>query len=340
MCRFKTISSLLLIVNLIFFPIFISYLYFLVTFDWESEILKDGGHFVKLRDGRYLEYFELGDPENDVVVFIPGASSTGWGISEGFKISHPKLFENHYWLIPSLPGYGGSSLAKDRRLEDFPLDVEDWLTQMGLQEREILFIGCSLGSTHVYSIGCVDSSLKIKKLILSSPLFPEYFDEESNPGIPSSYDALLQNKLLFDLSGIVFHYAPSLVMNEKAHEGRMNDCLNFPQEILSISQKDHRRVGKFDLSGFFYNFVLWMKPTSDALKKCPTKRLKLLKEQNKIMITYGAKDKVCPFGNVQEYLKSFEMEEKELIRYEDGHCGCIRNIEDYFFKAILMDKNK
>lgn len=78
-------------------------------FDPHSISQKDGGSFLKLRDGRILEFYECGtSTSEDVVLFLHGGFQTGRAWKQ--MLERTKISKNGVRLITiSLPGFGKSS---------------------------------------------------------------------------------------------------------------------------------------------------------------------------------------------------------------------------------------
>ena len=90
---------------------------------------------LRLRDGRRLAYTEYGDPDGSPVMLFHGNPSSGlsWGLIPGCP------FRRDLRLIaPDRPGFGRSDFQPGRRLLDWPDDVSELGTALGLDRFVVL----------------------------------------------------------------------------------------------------------------------------------------------------------------------------------------------------------
>jgi tetratricopeptide (TPR) repeat protein len=98
---------------------------------------------MRLRDGRWLGYLDLGDPDGAPIVYCHGAPSSRldyYGDDEMLRDLHIRL------VVPDRPGYGLSDFQPHRRLLDWPADVEQLADHLGLSRFAVL--GASAGGPH------------------------------------------------------------------------------------------------------------------------------------------------------------------------------------------------
>lgn len=110
-----------------------------------SPVPTTAGKTIKLRDGRNLGYHEYGDANGTPVIYIHGTPDSGVTLSG---------FENHLakrlgvrWVAPDRPGIGLSTFHQDRRVIDYPSDLQHLIDHLGLDQYRIL--GTSGGTGYV-----------------------------------------------------------------------------------------------------------------------------------------------------------------------------------------------
>lgn len=98
---------------------------------------------LKLRDGRWLGFVELGDPDGIPVICCHGTPGSRLDMIDGEETVR-KL--NLRMIVPDRPGYGLSTFQRRRRLLDWPVDVEQLADYLGL--RRFAVLGVSGGGPH------------------------------------------------------------------------------------------------------------------------------------------------------------------------------------------------
>eukprot|EP00854_Cymbomonas_tetramitiformis_P019113 gene19113-22854_t len=138
-----------------------------------KNILRDGGKYVQLSDGRIVEYFVYGSEATDarVLVQINGSMGTGWMFGQ-FPASVQKLKElNVKGLSITVPGHGYSSAQAGRKIGDWAKDdVEPVLMAEGVTG---LFMveGTSFGSSHAMAVAAHFGE-RVSALHLHVPYLP------------------------------------------------------------------------------------------------------------------------------------------------------------------------
>ena len=108
------------------------------------------GRYVKLPDGRILEYLVYGSKDADAKVIVqmhPQGGSAGVVCRFTAKICREL---NVKGIAPSCPGHGFSDIHVNRTIADFPKDLEVVLEAEGV--REFMVEGMSLGTPHAMAI--------------------------------------------------------------------------------------------------------------------------------------------------------------------------------------------
>ena len=99
--------------------------------------------FVTLRDGRRLAYAEYGDPAGEPAFYFHG---TPGGYLEGQLLDEAARAEGVRLIAVDRPGYGDSDFKPGRRLRDWPEDVSDLASALGIDAFSV--IGLSGGGPH------------------------------------------------------------------------------------------------------------------------------------------------------------------------------------------------
>ena len=116
------------------------------------EMSTPGYHELRLRDGRTLAYNEYGSPAGKPIVYCHGAPSSraeGDLIVNGATASALGLRV----IVPDRPGMGRSDRQPGRRIVDWPNDVIDLATALGLETFAVL--GSSGGAPYAAACGAI-----------------------------------------------------------------------------------------------------------------------------------------------------------------------------------------
>ncbi|KAF5002045.1 hypothetical protein FGRMN_656 [Fusarium graminum] len=109
------------------------------------------GKAIKLSDGRQLGYHDFGDPKGMPVIYIHGSPDSGVTLS-GFEDSLAKRLVVR-WIAPDRPGIGRSTYQHNRRVLDYPADLQSLITHLKLGSYRI--IGTSGGTG--YTLACAQA---------------------------------------------------------------------------------------------------------------------------------------------------------------------------------------
>ena len=102
---------------------------------------------INLRDGRRLGYAEFGDPRGKPVLFFHGYPGSRW---DGAETGHAAERVGVRLIAPDRPGMGLSDYQPKRRLLDWPTDVLELASALGLERFAV--IGYSGGGP--YALAC------------------------------------------------------------------------------------------------------------------------------------------------------------------------------------------
>ena len=114
-----------------------------------SKIEADGGKWIRLEDGRIVEYFLSGSssPDATVLVDCPGGNCTGHMFSAFPSWNRVAESLNYRVISVSYPGFGYSSIHPGRSIKDWPItDLLPILRKENVEEFAVT--GISFGSCH------------------------------------------------------------------------------------------------------------------------------------------------------------------------------------------------
>jgi len=114
-----------------------------------SKIEADGGKWIRLDDGRIVEYFLSGSSSSDATILVdcPGGNCTGHMFSALTSWTDAAKSLNYKVISVSYPGFGYSSIHPGRKIKDWP--VTDLLPILQKENvEEFVVTGISFGSCH------------------------------------------------------------------------------------------------------------------------------------------------------------------------------------------------
>ena len=117
-----------------------------------SKIEADGGKWIRLDDGRIVEYFVMGSSSADATVLVdcPGGNCTGHMFYAFPSWIDTAKSLNYKVVSLSLPGFGYSSINPGRKIKDWP--VTDLLPVLKKEMiEEFLVTGISFGTCHAFA---------------------------------------------------------------------------------------------------------------------------------------------------------------------------------------------
>jgi len=162
------------------FAIFIGYLHMQAT-SYEDGVVdpisieKEGGKWMKLRDGRIFEYFESGEKDSQkVVIVIGGYMTTAKGMNKYADIGFKEDGNNKKIRVVcvSIPGHGKSSYHAGRTLKNFAEDVEELVNHLGIKRFAVF--GLSFGGPHAKAVAYYLDS-RVDNVALLSALCHNHF---------------------------------------------------------------------------------------------------------------------------------------------------------------------
>lgn len=116
-------------------------------------IEKDGGKWLRLSDGRILEYFIYGSTNEDAKVLMQISGTAGTARTFTLGGIDAKMKElNIRGIGVTVPGHAYSTVNVGRKISEFGKDVEEVLKAEGLTAKKFWVEGTSYGTSHAMAI--------------------------------------------------------------------------------------------------------------------------------------------------------------------------------------------
>jgi len=147
-----------------------------------EDIIQAGGKSVKLKDGRLLEYFEVGQSDHYPILYVHGGAMTGRSI---FAIDGIEQFAKRHrlrFISISLPGQGLSDYKANWRLVDFPADVAQLLNVcLASPTTKVAVTGWSVGGNVALALArSAELSARVEHVMAMAPSCGGDYDSRSS----------------------------------------------------------------------------------------------------------------------------------------------------------------
>jgi len=119
---------------------------------------------VRLADGRWLGYRELGDPAGVPLFFFHGTPGSRWSVDAEDPLAR---MPGVRLILPERPGYGLSTAKPDRRLLDWAHDVAELADRLGIGDLAVA--GVSGGGPHALACAAAFPDRVTVAVTLGSP---------------------------------------------------------------------------------------------------------------------------------------------------------------------------
>lgn len=119
---------------------------------------------VRLADGRWLGYRELGDPSGAPLFFFHGTPGSRWSVDAEDPLARMRGVR---LILPERPGYGLSTAQPERRLTDWARDVAELADRLGIGDFAVA--GISGGGPHAIACAGALGGRVTVAVTLSSP---------------------------------------------------------------------------------------------------------------------------------------------------------------------------
>ena len=119
---------------------------------------------VRLADGRWLGYRELGDPAGAPLFFFHGTPGSRWSVDAEAPLAR---MPGVRLILPERPGYGLSTAQPERRLTDWARDVAELADRLGIGDFAVA--GISGGGPHALACAAALPGRVTVAITLSSP---------------------------------------------------------------------------------------------------------------------------------------------------------------------------
>lgn len=134
---------------------------------------------ITLRDGRRLQYLDLGAPNGFPVITCHGGLSSRWDAGPAHDAA---LAQGIRILSPDRPGVGGSDTAEGRTIASWPSDVVELADALDLDRFATL--GWSLGAVYALACGAMLGDRVTKVSCVGAPIPCEWDDEGQHLNLP------------------------------------------------------------------------------------------------------------------------------------------------------------
>lgn len=284
-----------------------------------SEIENAGNHWVRLKDGRLIEYAKCGDPKGLPVYAAPGYASTASYYTAPWMC---KLYEKHGFMVigVSMPGFGLSDsmpVGFKRSLRDWPRDVFPVLEKENVKDFAVF--GVSTGCVHGAAVAAALPD-RITRMLLSTPTAPKKV-ESTCDGIAKETAAIkkaLDTPYLGDLIAKVMS-----LLSGRTQAGAAPDVLKALQkmealggryaEILDHALADVERSSAHTYRGYTDNMHTVIDDIPFSLNELGDR---LTARGSKIGITTAPDDTTNPPA-MQRWFHS-ELKGSELLHFDAG----------------------
>ena len=265
-----------------------------------------------LSDGRILAYSEFGDPNGIALFYAHGSPGSRL---EG-ELYHEKAAEYGFRFIATdRPGFGQSTLKKDRVLLDYPKDISELADALGIEKFGVT--GHSGGGAHTtvcaYSIP--------ERLLFNIPLagYTNFAElpgaanmlgtkaDQMSVGLSQKHPRLF--KLFFDMMAFSAKHMPEIYFKEVAKVGNEADrkiTANpiFKAHLIADQQEAMVNGGEGVTVDAAIHYLDW--------------GFRLAEIKNKVIIFHGDEDTMVPLQFAQHLAENIPNSELHVLAGE-GH---------------------
>jgi pimeloyl-ACP methyl ester carboxylesterase len=315
-----------------------------------QDIEAAGGKWVRLQDGRVVEYFVCGSEQADAAVIVdcPGGLCTGRLLSTLTDVVQLLVDKNARVISVSQPGWGYSSIHPGRRIRDWPkTDLGPVLAAEGV-DGDFGVVGVSMGSPHAMAV-VLEYGPRVQCMGLRVPYLGLPYSKEL--GLPrgqpdTGFDSTsLNTKVMANISARVMVAAtgpkPGDVMTKKPScmlkcllgclQGR--ESLRQFERIRTIENVDKvrddlNRSGIHSMVGHAYNYC------SDTLTETGVDPREIHKDLATVL-WFAKDDKDCPPSHgawLEGYLSNVEC---RIFNDGGGHVDAAFRDHALFFEKVL-----
>jgi len=275
-------------------------------------ITSEGGHFIRLSDGRILEYFTAGpSTASKTIILTHGAMQTGQG--------YIPLLENYAnekgvrMIFPTMPGCGRSSYHENRNLKNYAQDVKELVKELNIKTFSVA--GVSQGGTHTVALAYYLNE-QVENVLLIVPMSQYYNKFQDKANITFAFTLLLKVLNAPYVKDVVNHYVVGPMMSTE------KGAIQFFETSFPYSWPEAEGpLRKYFVSDAMRSMATTVKGLSQATTfgsgNWDFDVGKLSNGKRKVIIVGGMKDDICHLENQKWYHESIKG--SELIVGDYGH---------------------
>jgi len=286
----------------------------------DKELKDSGEKWIRLKDGRSLEYFEYGAENGKVLVYIHSGICTG---KQGSFFHESAKVRNIRVISPSLPGCGFSDPFPKRLLNQYHKDLIELLDH--LQVDEFALAGLSIGANHAAAVSAALSN-RITSVALLAPAF-SFFDARVQREFPpaKAFAFIAGTPVLRELISefvtrpLILRKPAILVKDELPFIKNQAD----KDALLLDVQRSLKRSSVPLIDPLILNTTPWGFNWKDVSKP-----------NRPIFVFSGLKDTMA--GSVNPTMVHEAIPQSKLINFEnDGHMSVMINNVDYIIDTLF-----
>lgn len=285
-----------------------------------NKITSDGGKYVTLKDGRILEYFTFGETSKEykhLMIEFNGFGCSAYSLTRYFNTLYQSL--GIKTIAITIPGFGYSTEQKNRKLNQWHLDVEEVLRKENI-DGKFWVKGSSFGTVHAIEVAAAFGEERIEGVILSGSVIPY---SEACTLTPDKFRPV-PKFMTSGMIGKIFWFLMSKIAPLTTHKnpnfGKLFKKFPHYQEIMNNDLK--RGNNHF---GWLYNMDLISKPWEFNFSSLANSKIKS-------WIIFDKEDKLAPYEHSLWLADKISGDLIEIHGY--GH-GSILDIDN--FKHVLHD---
>jgi pimeloyl-ACP methyl ester carboxylesterase len=280
-----------------------------------------------LEDGRKLGFAEYGTANGDPIFYFSGGNSSrieGRWFDQEAKNAGVRL------VVPDRPGFGLSTFQPNRQFLDWPDDVEQLASSLGV-DRYAVF-GLSGGAPHVAAVAYRNPDKLTGAAIISGVAPPEMPNRLSGMWPPirliffSAKSASWLNRKILAQMG-------SFYANEDRMRQQMVRALPEPDvelisrrpEIIEIFSEAAQEAHRNGIDGDAWEWRLYVHPWGFKLSEIPIE----------IGLWYGKYDQNAPAAMGEFYSKKLPLNRFKIVE-DGGHFSTINNHIGEVFNYLLQ----
>ncbi|MCG8673748.1 MAG: LuxR C-terminal-related transcriptional regulator, partial [Pseudomonadales bacterium] len=282
---------------------------------------------ISLSAYRHICFEEYGDPNGFPIVLCHNALGSRLQVVEDPQILHSL---NIRLVVPERPGYGLSEYYKNRKLSEWPKDLELLLNALNIRD----FSAIAYGNGSAYGVACAHYFRKrLKKLALCAPV-PEFQDIKSILHAQSSWSMgiLILARLSPTLTEKIFRLVSKVDPQSYFKNVLYATAIECDRELINQTDFMKRNVAAYAAS-IENGARVW---ASDFFITTNSWNINIEDIEQTVHIWYGAKDIYIHHSAISDFSKRFKNREEHFFPKE-SHWVIYRHWEDILKSALPND---